>query len=186
MKGRLYVFITTQIFCPSLSLDKSLWGRGVFYEPHKHIAKETIGCSMVDESKVWSTLHFFIEFGKLSKSALSCWAGWVMIRNRTSEERELFMVHWSISLCICGQVHTMGYDWQLVYEWRYFCIYTSCNLELLQGLYWVTACFIFICLLDTSWDPYSSKCYYSTSPPSSVGNGLWGGDEFLQTWLVVW
>ena len=44
-------------------------------------------------------------------------------------------------------------------------MYTSCNLVLLLGLYWVTACFIFVCQLNTSWDPYGNKyhCYYSTS-----------------------
>ena len=46
-----------------------------------------------------------IEFGKLSKSALSCVTSWVGFRNWTSEERELFMVHWSISLCTCRQVY---------------------------------------------------------------------------------
>ena len=37
-------------------------------------------------------------------------------------------------------------------------------LVLLQGLYWFTACFIFVYQLDASWDPYCGKyyCYYST------------------------
>ena len=38
----------------------------------------------------------------------------------------------SVSLCTCGQVHSMGHDFLLVFDWRYFNINTSSNLVLLQ------------------------------------------------------
>ena len=82
-----------------------------------------------------------------------------------SRTRRVIYVHWSVSMCSCGQAHSLSYDWLLVYEWKYFCKNTSCNLVLLQGLYLVTACFIFVYQLDSRWDPYGIKYYYSTSPP---------------------
>ena len=123
----------------------------------------------------------FIGFGKLSESALQFQIqlsslhklsvsvdsdnlcnelSWIW--NWTPEEEEFFMVNWSILSCVHGQVHSMGCDWLLIYEWGYFC--TSCNLVLLQELYWVTACSIFVCQLDASWDPLANKnnCYYFT------------------------
>ena len=72
--------------------------------------------------RVWfcQTYLFWIgiKFGKL----FSCETSWVVIRNWISEEGEPFMAHWSVSLCAYGQVHSMGCDWLLVCEWRYFCI----------------------------------------------------------------
>ena len=32
-----------------------------------------------------------------------------------------------------------------------------------QGMYWVAACFIFVCQLNTSWDPLACKCYYDST-----------------------
>ena len=43
------------------------------------------------------------------------------------------MVHWSISSCTHRQVHSMGCDWLLICEWRYFCIYTSWNFIIAAG-----------------------------------------------------
>ena len=51
------------------------------------------------------------------------------------------------------QINSLGCDWLMVYGWMCFSINTSCNLVLLQELYWVTTCFIFVCQMDASWDP---------------------------------
>ena len=42
------------------------------------------------------------------------------IWNWTPEEGELFMVHWSVLSCARWQVYSLGCDWLLVCEWRYF------------------------------------------------------------------
>ena len=60
--------------------------------------------SYIMESLGSSVAQGYIGFGKLSKLALSCITNWVMFRNWTSEKGQLFMVHWSVSLCTCGQV----------------------------------------------------------------------------------
>ena len=109
------------------------------------------------------TLLMSFEFCKWSKSAISCVAGWINFW-MSSEKGELFMARWSIPSCTHGQVHSMDYDWLLVYAWAYKYIYIyilAFILVVLQGLYWVTACFIFVSQLDASWEPLS-YCYYST------------------------
>ena len=61
------------------------------------------------------------------------------------------MVHCSVSLCACGQVHSMVSDWLLVYEWRYFRINMRDNLVLLQ--YCCRDCIKLqpVSFLSTSW-----------------------------------
>ena len=58
------------------------------------------------------------------------------------------MVTWGIPLRTSGIFHCIDHDWLLVSEWRYFIIKTSFSLALLEGLHWVTTCFIFVFPLD--------------------------------------
>ena len=122
-----------------------------------------------------------------SKSGLSNVA---LSKLLSTEERESFMACWSIPLCSCGQVHFLDHDWFAGLCMGIFVYKYSFNLVLLQELYWITACFIFVCKLDSSWDPWASECYccYSTSPPPPLheGNGLCRGMSFFKPgWLCM-
>ena len=94
------------------------------------------------------------------KSALSRVTSWVTFWNefQNSEEGEIYG-HWGISLCTCGWVHSLVSDWLLAQEWTYWCIYVPAFffLVLAWGLYWIKACFIFVCQLDTIWDCWTDK-----------------------------
>ena len=56
----------------------------------------------------------------------------------------------------CWSMH--GYISAYIYIYIYIYL-PALNLVVLQRLYWVTACFIFVCQLDASRDPWASKSY---------------------------
>ena len=59
-----------------------------------------------------------------------------------------------------GHISIYKYNQKLIYIYIYIYIYIPAfDLVVLQELYWVTGCFIFVYQLDTSWDPGASKCY---------------------------
>ena len=94
-------------------------------------------------------------------------------------EEESFMARWRIPLCTRGKVHYLNYDSFAIICGGIFMYKYGFNLVLLQELYWLTACFIFVCRMDASLNPWTSKsyCYYHCFSPSSpstlrVGNGL--------------
>ena len=57
-----------------------------------------------------------------------------------------------ICMCICVKKN-----------WYIYIYIPAFNLGVLEGLYWVAICFIFVCQLDASWGPLAGKsyCYYS-------------------------
>ena len=83
-----------------------------------------------------------------------------------SEEEEIF---WSLRhSIICIWLRRFSGQWLLlaqeqvyecVYIYIYIYIYQFVSV-MAQGLYWVTACFIFVCQLDASWDHWAAKCCY--------------------------
>ena len=84
------------------------------------------------------------------------WNKLSLVGNWNPEKGELFIVHCCVSFCVYGQVHSMGCDWLLIYEWRYFFINSSCNSILLQ--YWslpivlpIVCCFYPRCLRRPHW-----------------------------------
>ena len=100
-----------------------------------------------------SSSRLSIEFDRLSKSAVSCVA---LSKLLSSEEGDSFMVHVKAFLCTH---HSLDYDWFAGLCFGIFVYKYSFNLVSLQDLYWVTTCFIFVCQLDASWNPWESKCY---------------------------
>ena len=106
----------------------------------------------------------------INKSALSRITSWVMFK--VSPEfwrRNDFIVigtfhcthvvksiPWTVRGCWPRNGHLGVY----IYIYIYIYIYTPACLVMVQGLHWVTACFIFDFQLDTSQNTTASKLYY--------------------------
>ena len=86
----------------------------------------------------------------------------------------------------------MSIPWTVIGCWPrngYICVYIYRLVSIMsRGLYWFTACFIFVCKLDASWNHWAAKCCYYcclfcslekwllhfSSPTLPVGWVVWG------------